>query len=163
MARDSESDAQGAISQIPGGLFVLTAHAEGMRGAVLVKWVQQCSDSPLMVMVALAKGQTVEPLIRDSRGFTLCQISADDRFLLRKFGAGHHNGNGEDPLVSMMTAAAPSGSPIVERAMSYLDCEVVRHIELDCDHRIYVGQVHCGAVLNRGTPAVTFGGNGLAH
>ena len=65
MVRDNESDAQGAIAQIPGGLFVLTSHAEGQRGAVLVKWVQQCSDSPLMVMVAIEKGQTVEPLIRD--------------------------------------------------------------------------------------------------
>ena len=158
-----------AIAQIPGGLFVLTSHYEDRHAAVPIKWVQPCSDKPHMVMVALAKGQAVEPMIRDSRYFALCQISADDRFLMRKFGSGHTNGNGtgssggsggDDPLVSMMTKSAPSGSPILDRALSFLDCEIIRHIELDCDYRIYVAQVHSGAVLNPAVPAVCFGTNG---
>jgi 3-hydroxy-9,10-secoandrosta-1,3,5(10)-triene-9,17-dione monooxygenase reductase component len=155
MPEESRSDRAEAIAQIPGGLFLLTANFEDHRHAVLVKWVQQCSDNPPMVMVALSKGQPVEPLIRESRRFVLCQISADDRFLTRKFAQREH-----DPLVTLMTSTSPNGSPIIDRAMSYLDCEVVRHIELDSDHRVYVGQVHAGAVLNDGTPAVFFGING---
>ena len=158
MRRDLASGVSAAVSQIPGGLFVLTSHYEDRHAAVPVKWVQPCSDNPYMVMVALAKGQSVEPMIRDSRCFALCQISADDRFLMRKFAPGCSNG--DDPLVSMMTKAAPSGSPILDRALSFLDCEIIRHIELDCDYRIYVAQVHSGAVLNPSTPAVCFGTNG---
>jgi flavin reductase (DIM6/NTAB) family NADH-FMN oxidoreductase RutF len=158
-SRDPASDRDRAMGQIPGGLFVMTSHCEGRSSAVIVKWVQQCASNPPMVMVGLAKGQAIEPMIRDSRRFALCQISADDRFLSRKFSQS--GANGDDPLVTMATRLAPSGSPIVERAMAYLDCEVVRHIELDCDFRIYVGQVHAGAVLNQSTPAVCFGGNGM--
>ena len=159
MARNGESETDRALSQIPGGLFIMTTCHEGLRGAVMIRWAQQCSDTPPMVMVALPKGQSVEPLIHGSRSFVLCQISADDRFLIRKFS--HVHDNGEDPLVTMMTTTAPSGSPIVDRALTYMDCEVVRHIELDSDYRIYVVQVHCSAVLNQGAPAVCFGGNGF--
>lgn len=152
------------MAQIPGGLFVMTTACEGHAGAVLVKWVQPCSDLPPMVMVALCKGQHIEPLLRNSRSFVLCQIAESDRYLLRKFSVA---GNGspasheaDDALVTMGTSLAPSGAPIVDRAMTYLDCEIVRHIELESDHRIYVGQVHAGALLNQGAPAIQFGGNG---
>lgn len=175
MQSDPITERTRAMAQIPAGMFVLTASHEGLRAAVPVKWVQQCSDQPPMVMVALNKGQAVEPLIRDSRSFALCQIAADDRFLMRKFSGGSSNGapsvphngatlsNGDeahpdhDPLVSLMTRTAPSGAPILDRAMSFLDCEVVRHIELDSDYRIYVGQAHWGGLLNRSNPAVCFG------
>lgn len=166
MPKELENDVDKALAQIPGGLFVLTTASEGRRGGVLVKWVQPCSTQPPMVMVALATGQAIEPLIRDSRCFTLSQISAEDRFLLRKFnGDASHCAprpeppadHTEDPLLSLMTISAPSGCAIIERALTYLDCEVVRHIELDADHRIYVGQVHRGGLLREGTPAIRYG------
>ena len=168
MSRHSKSDISRAMAQMPGGLFVMTAAWEGHAGAVLAKWVQPCSDNPAMVMVAINRGQHIEPLLRNSRSFVLCQIAESDRFLLRKFNGGSNgtngtNGNGhpdDDPLASMMTTCAPSGAPIVGRAMTFLDCEIIRHIELESDYRIYVGQVHSGAVLNQGAPAVQFGGNG---
>lgn len=189
MNHDPIPECANSLAQIPGGLFILTSHFETQRGGVLVRWVQQCSDVPPMVMVALCKGQPVEMLIRDSHFFTLCQISADDRFLIRKFNGrngsnGHASpqgsngangttsaanavdyngaaGHDDDALLPLMTRAAPSGCPIVDRALSFLDCEVVRHVELDSDHRIYVGQIHSGAVLNQGTPAVHFGLRGM--
>ena len=50
-----------AVEQIPSGLFVITAAFEGQRSGVLARWVQQCSVEPPMIMVALPKGQPVEP------------------------------------------------------------------------------------------------------
>lgn len=144
---DSEraSNPAAALAQVPNGLFVLTSQFEGRRAAVLVKWVQQCSDQPPMMMVALARGQNIEPVIRNSRAFALCQVSADDRLVMRKFGKAFEPP--EDALVCLLTSSAPSGSPLIDRALSYLDCEVVRHIELDADHRIYVGRVIGGGLF----------------
>jgi flavin reductase (DIM6/NTAB) family NADH-FMN oxidoreductase RutF len=113
-------------------------------------------------MVALAKGQRVEPLIRDSRSFALCQISAEDRFLYRKFATSEAEMD-EDSFVSLMSRSAPSGSPIIERALSYMDCELVRHVDLDSDHRIYVGQVRHAAILTDTKPAILVGENGTRH
>lgn len=149
------------LTHIPGGLFILTSTCEGRRGATLVKWVQQCSDHPPMIMVAIPKGLPIELLVHGSQRFGLCQISADDRYLTRKFMTPVDCS--DDPLVTLMTRLTPLGAPIIDRAMTCMDCAIVRHIELDSEFRIYVGEVQYSAVLNQGTPAVCFGGNGLIN
>ncbi|MHC4414763.1 MAG: flavin reductase family protein [Planctomycetota bacterium] len=151
-------DLDRAISRIPCGLFILTAAFDGTRSGVLVEWVQQCASCPPMVMTALATALPIVPLIRDSRGFALCQIGADDRFLPKKFASTPEPG--EDPFVTLSTITAPSGSPIVERAVSYLDCELVRHIDLESDHGLYVGRVRDAGILTDGAPAVVVGEEG---
>ena len=148
-----------ALGQIPSGLFLLTSGYDGNRSGVLVNWVQQCAVNPPMVIVAMAKGLPVEPLIRDSRAFALCQIAEDDRLLLRKFA--HPPNASDDPFETLPMTEAPSGSPIVKRAVAYLDCELVRHIDLETDHALYVGQVHQGGVLNEGRPAMYMRDSGL--
>jgi 3-hydroxy-9,10-secoandrosta-1,3,5(10)-triene-9,17-dione monooxygenase reductase component len=157
LARSSTAPIELAIAQIPNGLFVMASQSEGRSAAVPVQWVQQCATNPPMVMVALEKGQSIEPIVRESRYFSICQISAEDRFLVRKFAQKPAQ---DEALLAMMMTATSHGSPILDRAMSYLDCEIVRHVELDCDYRIYVGQVHGGGMLNSGTPAICYGTNG---
>ena len=159
MVRASETAHIEPLAQIPGGLFILTATCEGRSGAALVKWVQLCSQNPPMVMVALPKGLPLELMIHGSQTFALCQISADDRYLIRKFS--NLPDQYEDGLVAVQSIA-PSGSPIVHGAMTCLDCQIVRHVELDSDYRIYVGQVTYRAVYNCAAPAISLGGNGLA-
>jgi len=150
-----------AIQRIPGGLFLLTAAYDGARSAVLVKWVQQCAKTPPLIMAAVSTGLAVVPLIRDSHGFALCQLSEEDRFLARKFECAPEHG--DDPFDALPTWTAPSGAPIVRRALAWLDCEVIRHIDLESDHGLYVGLVRAGGILNDGRPAVRYGGNGLLN
>jgi flavin reductase (DIM6/NTAB) family NADH-FMN oxidoreductase RutF len=147
-----------ALRLIPSGVFVLTAAHDQSRGAALVKWVLPCSINPPMVVVAMPLGQAVEPLIRDSRSFVLCQVSAGDRFLQRKLG--HRFVPGEDPLVSILTTKAPSGSPIIDRALSYLDCELVRHLDIEGDCGLFIGLIRDGRVIHAEEPAVRYGSNG---
>jgi len=149
-----------SIEQVPCGVFLLTSTFENHRSGVLTRWVQRCSVKPHMITIALPKGLPVEPLIRDSRAFALCQIGADDILLRRKFAIIPDRN--DDPFVTISTFNAPSGSPIVERAMSYLDCELVSHIEFDSEYRLYVGLVKHAALLNRATPAIYYGPNGLS-
>jgi len=158
MSAVEDNDLINAFDQIPCGLFLLTSAYEGFRSCVLARWVQQCSLNPPLVMVALPKGSPVEPLIRDSHCFALCQIPDRDRFLARKFSIMPERS--EDPFDTLATSCAPSGSPVVQRALSYLDCEVVRHVELESDCRLYVGEVRHGAMLNSGRPVIHLGGNG---
>jgi flavin reductase (DIM6/NTAB) family NADH-FMN oxidoreductase RutF len=158
MGHDSGPDITATLGQIPCGLFVLTSAYNGVRSGVLTRWVQPCSAEPPHVMVAVERGSAVEPLIRDSHHFALCQIADGDRLLLRTFSTPPERG--EDPFVALPAHATPTGSPVIERALGYLDCELVRHIVLDADYRVYVGQVHRGAIMSDGTPAVEVAGNG---
>ncbi len=153
-----ESPLAQAIGQIPSGLFILTAAYNGSRSGVLVAWVQQCASVPPLVMAAVSTALPVVPLIRDSRSFALCQISAEDRLLARRFD--HAPIAGEDPFVSMPVTLSPNGAPILQRALSWLDCEVLRHIDLESDCGLYVGRVRDGGILNGGEPAVRFGSDG---
>ena len=153
-----DSDTARALEQIPSGLFLLTAAYDGSRSCIRVEWVQRCSTTPPLIVAAIASCLPVVPIIRDSHCFALCQVSEDDRFLGRKFSEAPEYG--EDPFDTLTTSSAPSGSPIVQRAMSYLDCEVIRHVDLDSEYGLYVGLVRHGAILNDGRPAVLFG-NGV--
>lgn len=145
------------VRQIPCGLFVLTSAAGGVRSGVLTRWVQPCSLNPPHVMVAVSRGLPVEPLVRDSRAFALCQISQGDKLLQRRFI--DPSGSDEDPFISLPSHTAPSGSPIIDRAMCYLDCELVRHVVLDADYRVYVGLVHAAGILHADArPAVEVAG-----
>jgi len=158
MSRENGSTIDAALRQIPSGLFVLTTRHNDVRSGVLARWVQPCSLEPPLVMVAIAQGLPVEPLMRDSRAFALCQISAADALLRRMFAAPPDRD--EDPFVSLPSHTAPSGSPIIERALSYLDCELVRHVDLDTAYRLYVGQVVHGELIHSDqTPAVVLGTN----
>ena len=156
MSQHNGSTLQDAVQQIPRGLCVMTTAFGGARSGVLTKWVQPCSLDPLLVMVAIVQGLPVEPLIRDSRSFALCQISAGDGLLQRLFTAPPTSG--EDPFFALPCHAAPSCAPVIDRALSYLDCEVIRHVDLDTSYRLFVGQVHHGGILNASAkPAVEVG------
>ena len=153
-----ETPVSKAIGQIPSGLFILTAAYNGSRSGVLVTWVQQCATTPPLVMAALSTGMPVVPLIRDSHSFVLCQIAADDRLLARMFDSAPLHG--DDPFDTLPTTLAPSGAPIPQRSLSWLDCEVVRHSDLESECGLYVGRVRSGGILNGGPPAIRYGDNG---
>lgn len=137
------------LSQIPSGFFVLTAAHEDCRSGSLVRWVQQCAEEPPMVVVAMHKGHPIEPLIRDSRAFCLNQLDSDEIFLRKKFESTHRNG--EDPFISLTATAAPSGSPVLLRASSFIDCELMRHLDIESEYEVYIGLVRQARFLRGGT------------
>jgi len=150
-----------ALGRIPSGLFVLTAHHEDRRAGMLASWVQQACFEPPMVVVAIAKGRVIMPLISESRRFGLCQIARDDRMLLRKFSAS--TPEGEDPFLGMNLIGSPSnGVPIPAQALAYLECEVACHMDVEGDHDLFVGRILRGAYLG-GEPEVRLRVDGFKY
>lgn len=142
-----------ALDRLPAGQFILTAAYDHARAGVPVTWVQQCSDEPPMVVVAVRKGQPIDPLIRDNRAFCLCQLARGERYLFRRFSG--HQETGDDPFLSTPTRVAKSGSPILERAIAYLDCELMRHVDIESEYELFVGLVQDGELLSDGEPEMT--------
>lgn len=135
-----------ALGLIPSGLYAMTAAYDGERSAVLVSWVQQCSFEPPMVAVASPKGRPIAPLIRDSHSFALCQFRRDDAFLLRTLS--REDSDPREVLDPIRCEALATGSPCITRATAVLDCEMMRHIDLDGDHELYIGLVVGGKVYD---------------
>lgn len=132
------------VQRIPTGSFILTSSHADLRAGVSVRWVQQCSHQPPMVMVAVTKGHVLSPLIRDSRSFAVCQLDPTDRTTARAFDL---QTPGIDPFIGASVDRTASGCPVPARALGYLDCELARHVDIDGDCEIYVGIVHHAANL----------------
>ena len=135
-----------ALNALPSGTFLLTAAFDGKRAGMIVSWAQPCADEPALVVVAARKGHAIEPLIRDSRSFGLCSISPDDKLLMHKFSSHLPPDEEGDAFASIPVEQLVTGSPIVQRAKSALDCQVVRHFDLEADHELFIGQVMAGWV-----------------
>ncbi|MFK7962280.1 MAG: flavin reductase family protein [Phycisphaerales bacterium] len=162
MKNDSPVDHEMLFEQIPCGLFVLTAAHDGVRCGILTRWVQPCSTKPPLVMVSIATGLPIEPVIRDARSFALCQLPENERILRRRFAEPADRA--DDQFITIPHFETPSGAPVPERAFAYFDCQLVRHVDLEADHRLYVGKVTSADLvkpLDGAAPAVEVRGVAL--
>ncbi len=150
-----------ALGGIPQGLFILTSAFEHRRRGVVVSFVQQASFDPPMVMVALGKDRDIVPVIHESHAFALNQISEEDKLVLKQFADRRRPG--DDPFQLLESVRRATGSPILCRAMSFMDCRLVRHIDVEGDHDLYIGRILDGGVLTPGKASVRLRDNGFKY
>jgi len=151
--------AMNALGYLPGASFLMTSSFEGRRAGVVVRYVQACALEPLLISVSLMRGHWIEPVIRDSRCFGLHLIDAEDRLLLRKFDPDAKR-EPADPFDCLPLETLVSASPAPTRTRMSIDCEVVRHFDLEADHSLYIGQVIAARV--RANAATAKAANGAA-
>jgi flavin reductase (DIM6/NTAB) family NADH-FMN oxidoreductase RutF len=137
-----------ALAKLRSGLFVLTARHEGKRAGVMVRSVQPAAEEPPLVCVAVRRGHWIEPVIRDSHAFAVCQVTSVEGLMLRKFAETSRPRDG-DPFDCVQTMRLATGAPVLARSPLALDCEVVRHFDLEADHELYIGLV---VACHIGTP-----------
>ncbi|MEM8758639.1 MAG: flavin reductase family protein [Planctomycetota bacterium] len=138
------------LERVPWSTWVMTAAHDDQRAGVVVHWVQRCAAQPVLVSVSMAKCHSLEPLLRDSRAFALNLVSETDRLLLRKFDGHVPPDELSDTFDSLAIESWASGSPILRRATAAIDCEIVRHIDLESDTELYIGQVLDARVISPG-------------
>ena len=102
------------------------------------------------------------PLISESRRFALCQLAESDRMLVRKFGG--QADLGDDPFLGqhLLKPMMPK-LPILGSAKSYLECELVCHMDVEGDHDLFVGAVRNAGHDSGFTPAVHVRQNGMEY
>jgi flavin reductase (DIM6/NTAB) family NADH-FMN oxidoreductase RutF len=127
-----------ALDPSLGDRFVLTSAWDSKRGGVFVTSVQPCGHEPPLLCVACMRGHPLDPIIRDSQSFAVCRVSPAERLLARKF-AFEGDGRG-DPFDSLELERLVTGAPVLRRAKAAVDCHVVRHLDLEGDHQLYIGQ-----------------------
>lgn len=126
-----------AVALMPTVPAVMTSAFEAKRGGILVHRVMVCAEEPLCIAVAVPKGHRVATLIRDSHGFCLNLVDPKQRLLIKKF----EHGAEPDTFELLEHRVLATGSPCLTRALACLDCDVMRHFDLEADHEMYVGQV----------------------
>ena len=136
----ARSEVADLLEEIPSGKFLVTSRFGEMRSAAIVRWVQQCATNPPMVALAIEKGQGLSPIIRDSRNFALCRVDDDDPLVDRVFQVMPDHGR--DPFLGLPHLSTPSMCPVPMRARWWLDCEMIRHLDIESDHEMWVAGVH---------------------
>ncbi len=146
------------VSRIAGGRYLMTSAHAGARAGVLVDSAQWLMNDPLLIGVSVRKGQEIDPLIRDSRSFAVGFVEDCDRFISRRFGQ-RLNGvesaiyvEGVDPFETLATKTLVTGSPVLTQCDTWVDCEVLRRIDLENAFEFFVGTVvgivHNGETLH---------------
>lgn len=161
MTEDRKERIGKALGRVPQSLYVMTSQFEDRALGVMVSWVQQVGFDPPMVMVALGKGRPIIPLLHDSHGFAICQIAKSDKLTLRRFAKGADDW--ENPFDGIEIIRSETGSPIVKKSLAYLDCELVRHLDVEGDHDLYIGLVRDGDRLADEEPIVHLRESGLHY
>ena len=139
------SPTEQAVGRIVGSLCVVTARQGEVSSAMLASWVSQATFNPPGLTVAVAKDRAVETLLHTQSPFVL-NVLAEDNYLglmkhfLKPFKPG------EDRFTGVATATAENGCPILEDALSYVECEVGNRMECG-DHWLVYGVVKRGKVL----------------
>ncbi|ACA99318.1 MULTISPECIES: diflavin flavoprotein [Cyanophyceae] len=141
---DTELDK--AMGRISGGLYIITAQKGDMKGAMVASWVTQASFAPPGFTVAVAKDRAIESLMQVGDRFVL-NILEEGKYqplmkhFLKRFPPG------ADRFEGVKVQTAKNGSPILNDALAYLECEVVSRMECS-DHWIVYSKVAAGRVSN---------------
>jgi flavin reductase (DIM6/NTAB) family NADH-FMN oxidoreductase RutF len=133
-----------ALGRIPSGLYILTVQHGDRATGMLASWVQQAGFDPPTLTVAIRRDRYVGDWVAATGKFTLSQLAVGSKALIRHFGRGFEPDAPAFEGLELRNDAR--GGPVLARALAYLDVEVVAETGTS-DHRLFVGRIIAGAVL----------------
>lgn len=141
-----DSDLDKAMGRLSGGLYIITATKDAVSSAMLASWVSQASFEPPGFTIAVAKDRAIESLMQVGDSFVLNVLEEGKyqplmKHFLKRFKPG------ADRFAGIDTQTAENGSPILNDALAYLECEVVSRMECS-DHWVVYSKVTAGRVSN---------------
>jgi flavorubredoxin/flavin reductase (DIM6/NTAB) family NADH-FMN oxidoreductase RutF len=152
-ASESQSArAEQALGRIVGSLCIVTCKQGELTGAMLASWVSQATFNPPGLTIAVAKERAIESLLHIGNPFVLNILpegkhSSLMKHFLKPFAPG------EDRFAGVDTEEAKNGCPILQDALSYVECCVDSRMECG-DHWVIYAVADKGKVLHEGVTAV---------
>ncbi len=128
------------MALLPAGRFLLVSRIADHCDGVVLAAVTRVSNAPPLLFACLEKGLTLSPMIRDSRRFAVGVLPPEPCAISRLFG--RPPAFDEDRFLGLPTISLPSGLRMPSRVLGWLDCEMVRHLDIGGDCEVYIGQVH---------------------
>lgn len=135
------------LRHFPTGVVIVTAMSDSGPAGLSVGSFMSVSLDPQLVAVLPAKTSTSWPKIAAASSFCINILAASQQELCRRFAV-----SGGDKFAGVPWRAAPSGAPILDGALAWIDCEHERSVEAG-DHLIVLGQVRVLDIDTGQTPA----------
>jgi flavin reductase (DIM6/NTAB) family NADH-FMN oxidoreductase RutF len=123
------------LGHFPTGVVIVTAMSDDGPAGLSVGSFMSVSLDPQLVAVLPAKTSTSWPKIAAASSFCINILAASQQELSRRFAV-----SGGDKFAGVPWHPAPSGAPVLDGALAWIDCEHERTVEAG-DHLIVLGQV----------------------
>ncbi|HVA03303.1 MAG TPA: flavin reductase family protein [Acidimicrobiales bacterium] len=134
---------------MPSGLYVVGTRAHRRRNLMTISWATQVATSPKLVGIGVESAAVTHELLDAGRVFALNLLPRAQRAVVRRFAKPVTESSVDDDTgVGVMQGepvhVATTGAPILDCAVSWLDCEL-RHVLALGSHSWFVGEVvDCG-------------------
>jgi flavin reductase (DIM6/NTAB) family NADH-FMN oxidoreductase RutF len=132
-------------------VWLVTAQAGSARSGLIATFVSQASivaDLP-RVVVALARQHFTWELVEASGAFALHLLAEDNLDWVWRFGLD--SGRQRDKFEGLTVRTSPAGSPVLEDAIGWLDCQVEARLD-GGDRTLYLAEVRQGSVTHFAPP-----------
>ncbi|HHV35531.1 MAG TPA: flavin reductase family protein [Syntrophomonadaceae bacterium] len=106
-----------------------------------VAWINQCSWTPLQVMVSIAPQRYIHDMIAKSREFMVTIMGEGEEETV--FFCGTKSGRGVDKVKELDISTRPGeviAVPRIKDALANLECKLVQSL-VSGDHTIFIGEV----------------------
>ncbi len=124
--------------RIPNALVVIGSRAGDQRNAMTASWVSQMAMEPVSIGVSVQSEAVTARLVRDGGSFTVNLWDAADARAMVKFAKPADVVDGA--IKGRPVHDAPSGAPVFDEAVAWLDCAVRHVVELG-SHVLFVGEL----------------------
>ncbi len=140
-----------ALQHFTTGMVIVGAKSDDEVNAMTANWVMQVSFHPPLVALAVEKDAHTRQLIDAGKAFSINVVrrGEDAEGLVGKFvkPAKRAGNKLEDEPFSV----GETGAPLLDRALSSVECRVVQQVETG-DHVTYIGEVVGARVNEPGEP-----------
>ena len=120
------------------GVTILTVRDGKSIHAMTANSFTSVSLDPMLALVCIAKNSTTHEMVSRAEIFAVNILSDAHSAWARRFA--HQVTSPVDPFADIAHHSAETGSPILDDAIAYLDCQVVAAHDAG-DHTIFVGRV----------------------
>ena len=135
------------------GVYIVTVKADDKINGMTAAWVSKTSRNPPMVTVSIGDTSYTNELIKKAKYFVVNTLTEGQQETGKHFG--FVSGREADKLMGVGFFEAESGAPILERAMSYLECELF-DTSITGDHTLFIGKVIGGRILDSSKSPLVF-------
>ena len=139
------------------GVYVIGVSDGQRKDAFTAAWLMQASFDPLVLAISINPGNASYELLHASGWFTVNILKQDQLDLARHFGTT--SGRDQDKLARMRTRPGRAGSPILEDALAYFECELEGRTRAG-DHELVLGRVVDGRILDPKATPLTYAATG---
>ena len=129
--------------KIPNALALVGSRAGEERNAMTTSWITQLSQEPVLIGIGVDNAAVTHRLISQGGSFSINLWDADDTKVFVKFSKPATYDNGT--LNARPVQDGPTGAPIFDEAIAWMDCEVRHTLDLG-SHTLFVGELVAAAI-----------------